>query len=88
MDAVQDVCLFSRKKMELTGIEEVESFTDSLITAASVLGMIAIEGRNLKIENFSTGDGNLRITGDFDSISYYAKREKQEKRGLFSRLIG
>ena len=47
MDAVQDVCLFSRKKMELTGIEEVESFTDSLITAASVLGMIAIEGRNL-----------------------------------------
>ena len=83
MDAVQDVCLFSRKKMELTGIEEVESFTDSLITAASVLGMIAIEGRN-----FSTDDGNLRITGDFDSISYYAKREKQEKSGLFSRLRG
>ena len=88
MDAVQDVCLFSRKKMELTGIEEVESFTDSLITASSVLGMIAIEGRNLKIECFSTDDGNLRITGDFDSISYYAKREKQEKSGLFSRLIG
>ena len=59
-----------------------------IITAASVLGMIAIEGRNLKIENFSTDDGNLRITGDFDSISYYAKREKQEKSGLFSRLIG
>ncbi|MBQ2727033.1 MAG: hypothetical protein IJF78_15120 [Clostridia bacterium] len=88
MDAVQDVCLFSRKNMELTGIEEVEGFTDELITVSSVLGMIAIEGRNLKITSFSTDDGNLRITGDFDSISYYAKREKQEKIGLFSRLIG
>jgi len=88
MDAVQDVCLFSRKKMELTGIDEVESFTESLITAASVLGMIAIEGKNLKIENFSTDEGTLRITGEFDSIAYYAKREKQEKTGLFSRLIG
>ncbi len=88
MDAVQDVCLFSRKKMELTGVEEVESFTDSLITVVSVMGMIAIEGHNLKIENFSTDDGNLRITGDFDSFAYYAKRQKQEKTGLFSRLIG
>ena len=87
MDGSQDVCLFSRKKMDLTGIEEVESFTDTLITVASVLGMIAIDGRNLKIESFSTGDGTLRITGDFDSVSYYAKREKQEKSGLFSRLI-
>ncbi|MBQ8186920.1 MAG: YabP/YqfC family sporulation protein [Clostridia bacterium] len=86
MDGSQDVCLFSRKKMELTGIEEVESFTDELITVASSLGMIAVDGRNLKIESFSTGDGNLRITGEIDSVSYYAKREKQEKSGFFSRL--
>ena len=79
MDGAQDVCLFSRKKMELTGIEEVESFTDELITVASTLGMIAIDGHNLKIETFSTDEGNLRITGEFDSISYYAKREKQTK---------
>ena len=88
MDAVQDVCLFSRKRMEMTGIEEVESFTEALITISSVLGMIAVEGKNLKIENFSTADGNLQITGEIDSISYYAKRQKQEKSGLFSRLIG
>ncbi len=83
----QDVCLFSRKRMELTGIEEVESFTDEQITLSSSLGMIAVEGRNLKIESFSTEHGELKINGDFDSFYYYGKQDKDEKHGIFSKLF-
>ena len=81
----QDICLFSRKRMELTGIEEVESFTDEQITVASTLGMIAVEGKNLKIESFNTENGALKINGEFDSFYYYGKQEKEEKKGLFAR---
>ncbi len=83
----QDVCLFSRKRMELTGIEEVESFTDEQITVVSTLGMIAVEGRNLKIESFNTEHGSLKINGDFDSFYYYGKQDKDEKRGILAKLF-
>ena len=83
----QDVCLFSRRRMELTGIEEVESFTDEQITVVSALGMIAVEGKNLKIESFNTEHGSLKINGEFDSFYYYGKQEKDEKKGLFAKLF-
>ncbi|MGN1346664.1 MAG: sporulation protein YabP [Eubacteriales bacterium] len=83
----QDVCLFSRRRMELTGIEEVESFTDEQITVSSALGMIAVEGKNLKIESFNTEHGSLKINGEFDSLYYYGKQEKDEKKGVFARLF-
>jgi len=83
----QDICLFSRRRMELTGIEEVESFTDEQITVASSLGMIAVEGKNLKIESFQTEYGSLTINGEVDSIYYYGKQENGEKRGIFAKLF-
>lgn len=83
----QDVCLFSRQKMTLTGIEEVESFSDSQITLSSSLGMIAVEGRELKIASFSTESGELTINGEFDSFYYFAKKSDKEKSGIMSRLF-
>ena len=87
MDERQNVCLFSRKRMELCGIEEVESFTDEAITLVSALGMIAVEGSGLKIESFSTEKGELVIVGEFDSFYYYGKKDGG-KRSVFSRLFG
>ena len=83
----QDVCLFSRRYMELTGIEEVGSFTDEQITLVSSLGMIAIEGKNLKIESFQTESGLLKINGEVDSFCYYGRQENEEKRGIFAKLF-
>lgn len=87
MDGTQDVCLFSRKQMELTGIEEVESFTDEQITLTSVMGMIAVDGRGLKIESFSTERGELKINGEIDSFYYYSKKKSDEKQGVFAKLF-
>ncbi len=83
----QNICLFSRRRMELTGIEEVESFTEEQITVASSLGMIAIEGKNLKIESFQTECGSLIINGEVDSLYYYGKQENGEKRGILAKLF-
>jgi len=82
----QDVRLFSRKHLELTGIEEVESFTDNSVVMKSLAGMVSVEGEGLKIECFSTEKGELVIDGKIDSI-YYFGSDTGEKRGFFSRLI-
>ena len=87
MDGKQDVCLFSRKRMTLTGIEEVESFSETEITLSSVLGKIAVEGNGLKIERFSTEQGELVINGNFDSFCYWGAENGGEKRGILGRLF-
>lgn len=86
MDEKQDICLFSRKRMELCGINEVGSLTEEQITLSSALGMIAIDGKNLKIESFSTERGELIINGDIDGVYYFGKKDSEEKRGFFRKL--
>lgn len=83
----QDVCLFSRKRMEMSGIDEVESFTEEQIILSSSLGMIAVDGRGLKIESFSTESGQIKITGEFDSFYYYSKKENKGGGTFLSRLF-
>ena len=78
----QDVCLFSRKRMQMSGILAVESFSDEQITLESELGMIAVDGKNLKIESFSTDRGDLFIVGEIDSFYYYTS-DKTKKSGRF-----
>ena len=87
MDGRQDVCLFSRKRMELTGIEEVGSFTEEQIILSGIMGMIAIEGRGLKIENFSMEKKELSLCGEIDSFYYYEKKNSGDKKGFFSKLL-
>ncbi len=83
----QDICLFSRRRMELTGIREVDSFTDEQITVTSELGMLAVEGKNLKIESFNNEQGTLKINGDFDCFYYYSKPDGDGKKGIFTKLF-
>ena len=83
----QDIYLFSRRRMELTGIREVDSFTDEQITVTSELGMLAVEGKNLKIESFNNEQGTLKINGDFDCFYYYSKPDGDGKKGIFSKLF-
>lgn len=78
----QSVFLTDRSKLELTGICDVESFTDTSVIAVSVLGNISIEGEEIKIESFSVESGRLVIVGKFDSFCYFGKQTK--KRRLFS----
>ncbi len=86
-DPPQDVCLFSRRRMELTGIVSVESFSDREIILTSTLGRVALDGENLKIESFSTERGELIVNGRIDAFAYYGSDDGKEKRGFFGRLI-
>ncbi len=77
-----NIFLYDRSKMELTGILDVESFTDNNIIALSSMGNISIDGTELKIECFSTESGKLVVNGKIDGAYYFGKTSK--KRSLFS----
>ena len=85
----QDVCLFSRNRMELTGIEEVESYSGTEILLRSSLGSLAVTGNGLKIGQFSAETGKLSLTGEVDGIQYYGGAEEGDggRCGFFGKLF-
>lgn len=57
----------------MTGISEVESFSESKIVAViSGKGRITIIGSNLKISVFQKENGNLRLDGEIRQVTYSA----------------
>lgn len=57
----------------MTGISEVESFSESKVVAAiSGKDRITIIGSNLKISVFQKENGNLRLDGEIRQITYSA----------------
>ncbi len=78
----QSIVLRDRARMELSGISDVESFSDTSVIALSSLGNISVDGEGLKIESFSTDTGRLVICGKLDAVCYFGRRAK--RRRLFS----
>ena len=57
----------------MTGISEVESFSESKIVAViSGKDRITIVGSNLKISVFQKENGNLRLDGEIRQVTYSA----------------
>jgi len=77
------IFLTDRKKAEITGILEVESFQDSCIILSSSLGELSIEGEELKIDSFSVDSGKIIVTGSISGLFYYENTKPHS--GLFGR---
>lgn len=79
---VHKITLSDRRQAELTGVDDVLSFDDNLVTLHSSMGDVSVEGEELKIENFSAEKGILTILGKIDSIAYFddTPRRKRDKK--------
>ena len=79
------VSMVSREYLEITGIEEVESYTDSAVVAVSSMGGVTVEGEDIRIESFSSETGKLVIRGKIDGFFYFGG-ECVKKKTLLSRI--
>ncbi len=79
-----DVTLTSRKKLEMTGINDVSSFDEMQIIARSNDADISIEGENLKIERFDSEGGDLIVNGKINGINYYNVTNTKKKKSIMN----
>lgn len=82
-----NITLENRKKMNLTGVEEVISFDDEKILLNTKLGALTIKGQNLKMNKLDVQNGDVMINGEIYYIVYSGKEIKKEKEGIFARLF-
>lgn len=62
--------LENRERLSITGVSDVDSFDDSLITAFTKDSRITITGQELHIGRLCTEEGELLVEGRIISVSY------------------
>lgn len=77
-----DVIIKSRKRLEMSGINDVSSFDDAEISVQTESSGISIEGEGLKIERFDAENGELVVNGLINGIFYFAKEANKKKRTI------
>ena len=62
--------LQDRKKMAVSGVNEVVNFDENQVTIATTMGTLVIRGSSLHVDQLSLNSGELRLTGRIDIVEY------------------
>ena len=77
--------LEGRNKLHLTGVTDAESFDETVAVLETGRGTLVIRGQNLHVEQLNLEAGEVRLTGEVDSIAYEENRQTQG--GFLQRLF-
>lgn len=78
--------LTERKKLSVTGVEDVEAFDDCGVTLSTVGGLLTVRGSGLKLNRLNLDGGELLVEGKIDALEYAESGGKG--RGFLGRLLG
>lgn len=77
------LCIEDRCRMTVTGVEDVECFSDDMAVITTVQGAVTITGSSLKVGRLDLESGEVALEGQIDMIEYGAVH----KSGLFARIF-
>ena len=72
-----------RCRATLTGVEDVDCFSDDMAVITTIQGTLTVTGTALKVARLDLESGEVALEGQIDSIEYGAVR----KTGLMSRIF-
>lgn len=74
------VSVFNRNSVEINCVISVNSLDEESVILETEKDSLAVEGMNLKIENFEKSTGRILIIGDIRGVYYLEKRIKRKGR--------
>ena len=76
--------LNERKNLTMTGVSEVVSFDENTIQLRTGLGLLTVQGQELKLKTLSLDGGQVAVDGQIAALVYEQSREGS----LWQRLWG
>ena len=74
--------LNERKHLTMTGVTEVVSFDETAVVLQTGLGLLRVQGQDLKLKTLSLEGGQVTVEGSISALVYEEPRES----GLWQRL--
>lgn len=83
-DKSHGLTLVDRKKLSVTGVEDVDCFNEQLVVLRTPLGTLTVTGAGLNISQLTLEDGRVELEGEVDALEYSGGRKRG---GLLGRLF-
>ena len=77
--------LDGRNKLSVTGVTDVLSFDEAAVLLRTEMGLLTVQGRELRLKTLSPEGGLISVEGNVASLVY---EEPRQKGGWLSRLLG
>ena len=78
------VTLTDRKRLCLTGVEDVDCFNEQLVVLRTSQGTLTVAGAGLNVSRLSLEDGRVEVEGQVDALEYSGGKKKG---GFLGRLL-
>lgn len=65
-----NIIMENRKNLRISGVKDIDSFTESRIVLSTVMGELIIKGADLHVITLEAESGDFSMTGCVNSISY------------------
>lgn len=75
--------LDNRKKLVITGAEEVNGFNEDAVSVKTTDGTLIIKGSGLHIDKLNLDSGDVSIEGRVDAMQYIGNGSKSKLSKLF-----
>lgn len=83
MPNTQKIHITDKNRVEINSVSSVRSFDEDGVIIDTSLGLISVEGSELRIENFEKATSEILITGNIFGVLYLEKKEKKRGRAAF-----
>ena len=82
------ISIIERKNILITGVKKVDSFDNEEFLIETIMGYLALKGKDLELIKLDTLAGTVTIKGFVNSFDYIEDKGKKENEGsLISRLF-
>lgn len=78
-----DLRMEDRKKITMTGVDQVVRFEDNTVVLQTQLGQLHIHGQDLQLKGLSLEGGQAAVEGKITALIY----EEPRDRGIFGRFL-
>ena len=69
----QNILIEDRNNVTISGVEQVDSFNENTIILSTIKGGLSIKGENLNVSKLNLDEGNVKISGTVNSLTYISK---------------
>ena len=85
---IQNLILENRKKLNVSGVNDVLSFDDQVVIVDTELGLLTIKGENIRITKLSLDTAEIIVEGEISNLSYsQSKQEKSSGTSLLGKIF-
>ena len=86
-NSLHSLVMENRKRLVISGVKDVEGFTETEVRLYTDMGQITVKGRNLKVNQVSTGTGELIMNGDLINSVVYSEKVKRTPNNFITKLF-